>query len=295
MPGSPLTDQPEVPEEWDRLPVEQIWLTEFEEPSPAAGRIPWAKPTPAEESSAVLGQLHRTIGDLHAVIRQREAAHQATRLAHREILFRLAAAAEYKDDDTGIHLVRMGALSAMMAAELGMSSEFCELLAVAAPMHDVGKIGIPDHILKKPGPLTPDERATMQEHPLIGARLLGDSEVAELVLAAEIAHSHHERFDGKGYPKGLQGDDISLASRVVGLVDCYDAMTMARCYRPAMDEDVVAGMIVEGSGKHFDPDVVRIFQRLHPGLQAAKTRISELVDQKGAMEVLRDSTLWQRL
>lgn len=287
--------QQKVPEGMELTPVEQIWLTEIEERKPDDGRIPWAKPTPDEESSAVLGQLYRTIGDLHAVIRQREEAHLATRLAHREILFRLAAAAEFKDDDTGSHLVRMGVLSAMVAAECGMSSEFCELLAVAAPMHDIGKIGIPDYILKKPGPLTPEERATMQEHPAIGARLLGDSEVAELVLAADIAYTHHERFDGKGYPGGLAGDDISLASRIVGLVDCYDALTMARCYRPAMDEEAVAGMIQEGAGKHFDPDVVQIFLRLHPRLQAAKTRISERVAEAGPLEVLRDINLWQRL
>jgi putative two-component system response regulator len=295
MRATPAHDRSDVTRGLELLPVEHICLTELQEPVADAARVPWSSPTPEEENTAIRGQLYRTISDLHAVIRQRENAHQATRMAHREILFRLAAAAEFKDDDTGIHLVRMGVLSAMVAAEVGVSPELCELLSVAAPMHDIGKIGIPDHILKKPGPLTPEERTIMQEHPAIGARLLGDSTVPELLLASDIAYTHHERFDGKGYPRGIAGEGISLASRIVALVDFYDALTMARCYRPAMDENVVAGMVLEGSGNHFDPEIVRVFLRMHPRLLEAKAKVSERVALDGPLEVLRENKLWQQI
>jgi putative two-component system response regulator len=173
-----------------------------------------------------------------------------------EILQRLAAAAEFRDDDTGEHTQRVGHLSALLATQLGLSSAQIDAIRRAAPLHDVGKIGVPDSILLKPGRLTHEERRIMRTHATMGASMLAGGK-SELVQAAErIARSHHERWDGKGYPDGLAGERIPVEARVVGVADFLDALTHKRPYRPAWTLERTLAKIVAQRGLHFDPRVV---------------------------------------
>ena len=204
-------------------------------------------------------QLARFAHDLQRVVRERDQARAAVRKARLGTLLRLAAATELKDDDTGVHIVRMGHYAAMIAAAYGMKREYCENILYAARMHDIGKIGIPDAILKKHGPLTDEEWAVMKTHPEIGAALLGDSEVPLFQMASQIALTHHEKFDGSGYPAGLQGSEIPLCGRIVAVADYFDALTMDRCYRAAFPMERALVMLRVGAGSHFDPMVLRAF------------------------------------
>ena len=201
-------------------------------------------------------QVLRIVQDLHHIRRQREKAYDELANAHRITLAKLAVAAEYKDGDTGTHIVRIGALSGLLAHVLGKPADWCERIEQAAPMHDIGKIGIPDSILKKPDGLTPLEREIMESHPLIGAQILGNTDVPVLRMAAEIALGHHEKWDGSGYPQHLQGEAIPEAARIVAVIDFIDALTMDRCYRKAFADDEALSMLKAGSGSHFDPTVV---------------------------------------
>ena len=182
----------------------------------------------------------------------------ALALAHREILLRLARAAAYKDADTAVHIDRIGYLASHLAREAGLSREFCERLCLAAPMHDIGKIGIPEAILRKPGPLDAAEWSVMRQHPAIGESLLRGSGIPLLDLAAEIAGAHHERFDGSGYPGGLRGVQIPLSARIVALVDTLDALAMDRCYRPGWAPERIRRAVTDAAGAHFDPELVAI-------------------------------------
>jgi len=176
-----------------------------------------------------------------------------------EILERLAVAAEYRDDDTGKHTARVGFVSARIAAAMDRPPSEVELIRRAAPLHDVGKIGIPDAILLKPGKLTPEEWAVMKEHAPIGAGILGGSTAPVLQLAEEIAASHHERWEGGGYPRGLAGTQIPLASRIVAVADVLDATTHERPYKPAWPLEDALAEIEAQAGRHFDPEVVEVF------------------------------------
>ena len=205
---------------------------------------------------AASAQMETLLADLGKMYQERNAALREVVAAHQDALYKLALAAEYKDDDTGVHIVRIGVLAEALALALGQSRTWSTLLRKAAPMHDIGKIGIPDAVLKKPGGLTPEERNVMNRHPEIGAEILGRSRVPLFQLAAEIALSHHERFDGGGYPRGLAGIAIPLAGRIVSVVDFFDALSMARCYRPAFANEDVRTMLLAERGKSFDPRVV---------------------------------------
>lgn len=165
-------------------------------------------------------------------------------------------AVELRDDDTGGHIERIGDLSAQLARDVGLPDEDVALLRLAAPMHDVGKIGIADAILRKPGRLTPEERTAMERHAELGHRLLTGSGSALLELGATIAWTHHERFDGGGYPRGLSGDAIPLTGRVVAVADVFDALTSDRVYRPAWPVDRALETMRAEAGRHFDPDVL---------------------------------------
>jgi putative two-component system response regulator len=176
-----------------------------------------------------------------------------------EILERLAVAAEYRDDDTGKHTARVGFVSARIAAAMDRPPSEVELIRRAAPLHDVGKIGIPDAILLKPGKLTPEEWAVMKEHAPIGAGILGGSTAPVLQLAEEIAASHHERWEGGGYPRGLAGTQIPLASRILAVADVLDATTHERPYKPAWPLEDALAEIEAQAGRHFDPEVVEVF------------------------------------
>jgi len=203
-----------------------------------------------------------------------------------EILRRLAIAAEYRDDITGQHAERVGVMSALLAQELGLHRQEVKLIRRAAPLHDVGKIGIPDSILMKPGPLTPEEFEVMKGHTQIGARILSGSQYSLLEVARRIADSHHERWDGEGYTPGLQGDEIPLVGRIVAVADVYDSLTHKRPYKGAFPKKVAVERVRAKRGNHFDPSVVDAFEAL-----LARGLIGELSEMRGGLEpdVLYDS------
>ena len=182
--------------------------------------------------------------------------------AHEQILARLARAAEYRDDETGEHTRRVGRLAAAIAEEMGMEPEEVALLQRVAPLHDVGKIGIPDKILLHPGPLTPEQTALMRSHTEIGADLMGGSGIPLLDTAEEIARTHHERWDGTGYPDGLSGEGIPIAGRIVAVADSYDAVTHRRPYKPAWTAEDGWWEIARKAGADFDPRVIDAFTKV---------------------------------
>jgi putative two-component system response regulator len=192
-------------------------------------------------------------------ISERRRTAEELRLAKFEVLERLAQASEFRDDDTGQHTRRVGELSADIAEALGLPPEEVELIRRAAPLHDVGKIGIPDSILLKPGRLTPDEYELMKTHARIGAQLLSGGTSQLMSTAEVIARAHHERWDGSGYPEGHAGAAIPLSARIVAVADFYDALTSDRPYRRAWPRAKVLAEIERSAGTHFDPDVVRVF------------------------------------
>ena len=190
---------------------------------------------------------------------RRQESADALRGAYVETLRRLSRAVEYHDGETGAHIERVGEHAAAIARALGLEESTAALLRLAAPLHDIGKIGIPATLLRKPGPLDAGERALMQEHTLHGRELLGGSGNDLLELASTIAWTHHERWDGRGYPLGLAGEEIPLAGRIVAVADVFDALTSDRPYRPARTADEAVAMLEDGRGTAFDPAVVDAF------------------------------------
>ena len=182
--------------------------------------------------------------------------------AHAQILARLARAAEYRDDETGEHTRRVGRLSGSIAQELGLDPEEVSLILRVAPLHDVGKIGIPDHILLFPGRLTPEHMQVMRSHTEIGGDLMAGSGIPLLDLAEQIARTHHERWDGSGYPAGLAGEDIPIAGRIVAVADSFDALSHRRPYEAAWAVEDAWWEIARKAGTDFDPGVVDAFTRV---------------------------------
>jgi putative two-component system response regulator len=182
--------------------------------------------------------------------------------ARRETLERLALAAEYRDDDTQQHTKRVGRTASLLAKQLGLSAETVEHLRYAAPLHDVGKIGIPDAVWLKPGRLTDHERKMLEQHTDVGARILSGSRSPILRLAEQIARTHHERWDGSGYPQGLAGDGIPLAGRITAVADVFDVLAHPRPHKKAWPLDRAVEEIVAQAGRQFDPEVVAAFRRL---------------------------------
>lgn len=193
---------------------------------------------------------------LEELVHERTIELEAARL---DVLDRLAAAAEYRDYNTGRHTLRVGMLSGLLAKELGLPHDETDLIRRAAPLHDVGKIGIPDHILLKPGRLTPDEFVVMKQHAEIGWRILSGSDSELLELAASIARTHHEKWDGSGYPRGLAGEEIPIEGRIAAVADVFDAVTSARPYKKAWPLADAVALLEKGKGQHFDPELVEIF------------------------------------
>jgi len=207
-------------------------------------------------------QLQQEVRDRTAVIRNRE----------EEIALRLVWASEFRDDTTGEHIRRIGMSSAILAEALGLSKSFVDDVRVASPMHDVGKIGVPDHILLKQDKLTPAEFEIIKKHTEFGAGILGGSDIPLLQFASEIALTHHEKWDGSGYPQGLAGEDIPEAARIVAIVDVYDALSFDRVYRPAYPEDKVLEILWQGKGAHFEPRVFECFMDILPVLRHIQTK-----------------------
>lgn len=189
----------------------------------------------------------------------------------RAVIRCLGKASEFKDDNTGLHVVRMSQYSRALGLAVGMNETDADLLMLASPMHDVGKIGVPDSILKKPGKLTPDEWALMQQHVHFGALILGDQDSELLQMAKTIALTHHEKWDGSGYPAGLAGEDIPLVGRITALADVFDALTSVRPYKRAWSLDEAVDYIRRERGRHFDPLLVDKLQQILPEFDRIKT------------------------
>ena len=212
----------------------------------------------AEVQLRVRNLLHTRFLHLHmeAQVRERTRALEEAQL---EILERLAQAGEFRDDDTGQHTRRVGDVAAQLARALGLSESDVELIQRAAPLHDVGKIGVSDGILLKRGKLSEEEWDAMRRHTSFGAAILANGRTELVRMAEQVARCHHEKWDGSGYPRGLQGEEIPLAARLVAVVDVFDALSHDRPYRPAWPRSEVLAEIERGSGTHFDPEVVRAF------------------------------------
>lgn len=215
------------------------------------------------ESQLEVQMAHRIVNDrraeLEGLVQERTEMLNKTRL---EIVRRLGRAAEYRDNETGYHILRMSQTSMLLAKSLGWSEQQCELMLNASPMHDVGKIGIPDAILLKPGKLDAGEWQVMQTHTTVGAELLSDGGSELLELARIIALHHHEKWDGSGYPMGLKGEQIPQAARIVAVADVFDALTSSRPYKKAWPVEEAVALIRKESGSHFDPQVVDHFMLL---------------------------------
>lgn len=207
------------------------------------------------------GRLHRRNVDLERLVEERSREIERTRL---QVIRRLARATEYRDPETGAHILRMSHYAHTLSREVGFDEAESQLILDASPMHDIGKVGIPDRILFKPGPLSPAERKSMESHTVIGAEILAGETGELLRLAREIALTHHERWDGTGYPYGLRGEDIPRSGRVAAVCDVFDALTSTRPYRPAWSVEEALAEIRESSGSHFEPVLVEALMDVLP-------------------------------
>lgn len=221
--------------------------------------------------------VHDQKGVLEEMVQLRTRELNETRL---QVIRRLGRAAEYRDNETGLHIIRMSKYSALLARSLGWSEAQVELMLNASPMHDIGKIGIPDAILLKPGKFEPHEWEVMKTHAAIGAELLDGDTSPLLALARTIAMTHHEKWDGSGYPQGLSGDDIPQAGRIVAVADVFDALTSSRPYKKAWSLDDAVGYIKDNVGKHFDPEVVVHFLENIQEVKQIRTHHAEPDDAK---------------
>jgi putative two-component system response regulator len=204
-------------------------------------------------------RVEQRTAELRQALQEITAAERRTYEAHQDTIQRLGVAAEYKDDETAAHIQRMSLYATLLADRLDLSPDEVELVRVASPMHDVGKIGIPESILLKPGKLNADEWETMRQHPILGAEILRGSP-SELLKAGEvIARTHHEKWDGSGYPNGLAGADIPLWGRICALADVFDALTSKRPYKEAFSNEKALAIIKAERGKHFDSRLVDVF------------------------------------
>ncbi len=240
-------------------------------------RLVEAENLKAQELAIAYQQLQSFAKDLKASFdAERQKSKQLER-AYYDSLLRLTQASQYKDDETGAHIQRLSHYAQLLALHLGLGETEADTLFSAAPMHDVGKIGIPDSVLRKQGPLNHDEWGLMRRHPEMGARLLTGSDSLLLTRAQEIALTHHERWDGGGYPHGLKGEEIPLSGRIVMLADQYDALRSKRPYKPPFSHEHTCDVLLNGDGRtspeHFDPQLLDAFRDLHGEFASLYARI----------------------
>lgn len=208
----------------------------------------------------ILRQSQKRLADRAAWLAEEvaKATHEVL-IRERETIIRLSKAAEYRDPETGAHILRMANYSRIIARNLGLSEPVTDLILDAAPMHDIGKVGTPDHILLKPGRLEPEEMEIMRQHAMIGYEILKDSPSPLLQMAAIIALNHHEKYDGSGYPHGVKGEEIPIEGRIVAVADVFDALTSERPYKKAWPLEDAIKFMHENSGSHFDPKCIDAF------------------------------------
>ncbi len=199
-----------------------------------------------------------------------ERSQKELRLSHEETIQRLAIAAEFRDKSTAQHIQRMSRYCALLAQRYGLKEDHCELIRTASPMHDIGKIGTPDYVLLKPGKFTSEEFDVIAQHADIGYRILSGSDAELLKMAATIAWTHHERYDGSGYPRGLAGMDIPLEGRIAAIADAFDALTTKRVYKPAFPMDEAMSVMKNHRESHFDPELLDLFLDSTEGLLAIR-------------------------
>ncbi|GLP97259.1 HD-GYP domain-containing protein [Paraferrimonas sedimenticola] len=214
--------------------------------------------------------LHQQHQTLESMVLERTKELESTRL---DIVRKLARAGEYKDNTTGMHIERIAWFARIVARKMNLSEKWCELLFHASPMHDIGKIGIPDRILLKPGKLDNEEWQEMKRHTEYGAQIIGDDGTPLLKMAREIALNHHEKWDGSGYPNGISGEEIPLSARIVAIVDVYDALTSQRPYKSSWDQQQTLELIQSESGRHFDPEIVDVFLGSITEIQKVQTEL----------------------
>lgn len=197
--------------------------------------------------------------DFRNLYQQLLVSHTKTEKANLETIYRLSIAAEYRDEQTSQHLKRLSRYSRILAEGLGLDKNFVKLIEKASPMHDIGKIGIPDHILLKPGKHTPEEQELMKLHTVYGQKILKNSESEILQMAENIAFTHHEKYDGTGYPRGISGEEIPIEGRIVAIADVFDALTTKRVYKPAFTIEKTLTLMNDMCNSHFDPKIFQVF------------------------------------
>ncbi|HEY2514917.1 MAG TPA: HD domain-containing phosphohydrolase [Polyangiaceae bacterium] len=232
--------------------------------------------------------LHNRVRDQNRILEETVRARtQEIRETRLEVIRRLGRAAEYRDNETGLHIIRMSLAAAILGRAVGLSRDQCDLILNASPMHDIGKIGIPDRILLKPGPLEPDEWKVMRRHPIIGAELLAGGSSDLMQMAESIAYCHHEKYDGTGYPRGLEGESIPLAARIVAVCDVFDALLSRRPYKAPWTVDQALAELDKRAGSHFDPALVETFHGVIDQVLEVHARYAD--DHESATEVIKAS------
>jgi putative two-component system response regulator len=225
---------------------------------------------------------HRRVREVNAVLELRVMERtQELEETRKEVIRRLASAGEFRDNETGQHVVRMSQFAHQLALAAGLSSRDAAMIRDAAPLHDIGKIGIPDKILLKPGRLDRDEWEIMKRHAAIGGAILAGSGFALLDLARTIALTHHEQWDGSGYPSGLKGEEIPIAGRLTAVADVFDALTSERPYKPVWPVEQALDFLKDRAGQHFDPRLIALFERELPAILEIKERFRDTADDDG--------------